>query len=92
MSRESIEEMIARVERIADMIPGCSEAELNSLGGQALGTMRAIKSEFAQHGINTDSQEMAGLGDRIIRTNDVSEVAFVFHQAAAYLRGLLYRI
>lgn len=92
MSKQAIEEMISRIERIADMIPGCTEAELNSLGGQVLGTMRAIKSEFARHGINTDNQELAKLGDRLSRTNDESEATFVFHQAAAYFRGLLYRI
>lgn len=89
MSRASILSMVSRIERIADMLPGKSERELLSLGGQVMGTMRAIEREFAASGISVKNQGLSDLGGS---WRDTSEAVFALHQAAAYFRGLAERI
>jgi len=92
MSKQAILNMIARMERLADTMYGCSEQELNSLGGQVIGTLRAIREEFSRHGISIDNEDLAEAGNTIARNQDAEEAIYIIHQGAAYLRGLAERI
>ena len=89
MSRHSMLNTIERVERIADMLPGCSESELNSLGGQALGALSAVVNELKSQGMDTDNQMISRMADRLERSDDVYDAVFAFQAAAGFLRGLI---
>ena len=80
--------------RVADAVPSArSEAELRSLGSQAMGTAVAIKEELDRYGISTDSQAMRrSLEDlNAYYGNDVSELRRRLHitlqQVAGYYRA-----
>jgi len=92
MSRESVLSMIDRVERIADMLPECSEREINSLGGQVIGTLQAIVSELKRNGIPTSNEIISEMGDEFARTQNVNDAVFALHTAAGYLRGLAQKL
>lgn len=91
----SIDSMITRLEGIADAVPSArSEAELRSLGSQAMGTAVAIKEELERYGISTDSQAMRGTLDDLNKYygNDMPElrrrVQIGLQQIAGYYRAL----
>ena len=99
MSKSTILSMIARIERIADTAPRArSEEELRSLGSQAMGTAIAIKEEFEEHGISTESGCMRHLLEEFDSRYecDLSELRRILqialHQVAGYYRGLAERL
>jgi hypothetical protein len=92
----SVDSMISRLERIADAVPSArSEAELRSLGSQAMGTALAIKEELDRYGISTDSAAMRRSLEELDRYygNNMSEmrrrVHIALQQIAGYYRALL---
>ena len=89
----NISSMISRVENIADAAASANSfSELRSLGSQAMGTMMAIKKEFARRGISIEDEEMLGLLEKYNYGDDVEtlreNLQIVLHQISGYLRGL----
>jgi hypothetical protein len=91
--------MISRIERIADTAPRArSEDELRSLGSQAMGTAIAIKEEFEDYGISTESSRMRRLLEELDTRYDCdlpelrSILQIALHQVAGYYRGLAERL
>jgi len=91
-SKYIILSVIARVERIADMLPDKSEREIISLCGQASGSLFFIKEELSKHGISIRNQELQDWGKVLEHTDDVYHAVHTLHAAAAFLRGLSEKI
>ena len=86
----SIGSMISRLERIADAVPSVgSEAELRSLGSQAMGTAVAIKEELERYGISTNSQTLRSSLEHLndYYGSDMSEMRRRVHIALQQIAG-----
>lgn len=88
MSEASMLRQIERVERIADMLAGCNEDELNSLVGQASGAMSAVVYELHDSGISTDNDLLKSWGQRLESgRGNVDDVTHALQLAAGFLRA-----
>ena len=93
MSRQNVLQMIGRLERLADTMPSGKGRETQALAGQAVGTVLAIKAEFETHGISISSQALYNDIDSFDQSRvDGKDMAWILHQIAGYLRGVVLRI
>ena len=88
MSRESVLRLVARMERLADAMHTADKFQIQSLGGQVLGTYAAIREDLLAMGINPDNPLLADMAKGISSRQDTIRLT---HMVSAYVRGLLER-
>ena len=92
MPKQDVLDMVSRLERIADTLPGRSYGEIAALAGQATGTMHAIRAEFDRYGIESGSQPIMNTIDKLGNTRDIYDMVAILHQIAGFFRGLAVRL